>query len=477
MLSVDIKAISGKAAVSGGAINETVLAKRLSFCLAVVIFFITQAWMGVHDFKGDARLYWALSSNILELNFPQTVRGYFYPLLLSPFRAVFDLNASIGLAFLNFGQSLCYGYVFSILLPNVFVYVFGGALTLIRRLLPVVLIAIVFPGVVSFPLSDAPSFCLIVCALACFIRGCEAKSLGGMLAFVLASGGIAYFSYNTRPIYIFSMVVLVFCILFLVPRGRCVRVALSAVFVVGAFFAAAPQMAINYKYYKAPSPFVVTDLNGGSLFVSQMAWGMVVDKYETYMEPMKDHGTPVFYANSKGVEILRSRGGVGSIASYSDIWGVMRAYPLFFAELYLRHIATGLDARDGDVYTTQPSYAKDLRSFLYFFLLSMGLVQLGVSIFSEGFTAVCYVRILLSVVLIIPSIAIVPGAIESRFFFAVYCLAYCALAMLAVRENRWGMQVCFALCLTLSVFLFTQSMSKHPIYQRPESYVLETQSP
>ena len=69
----------------------------LSFLVSVFIFLIAQIAIDAHDFKDDARLYWSPSSTIWDLSFPQTVRGYFYPLLLSPARALFETDIHVGL--------------------------------------------------------------------------------------------------------------------------------------------------------------------------------------------------------------------------------------------------------------------------------------------------------------------------------------------------------------------------------------------
>lgn len=172
-----------------------------AFCCAVAIFFITQVLIDAQGFRGDARLYWALSSDLLDLNFPQSIRGYLYPLLLTPFRFVFNHSEQGGLLALKAGQAVVYSYLFTIVLPDLYHKIFGGSLSTFRRALPAVLIAIIFPGLISYPLSDAPAFGMIVCALAISINASRSQGISRSIALFLFAGLLTYAAYNTRTIY------------------------------------------------------------------------------------------------------------------------------------------------------------------------------------------------------------------------------------------------------------------------------------
>ncbi|WP_214658205.1 hypothetical protein [Pseudomonas folii] len=442
----------------------------VSFISAFIIFFCAQLILDARDFRGDARLYWSLSADLLQFDYPQTIRGYFYPLVLVPFRFLFDFSESVGLFSLKIGQSVAYGYLFSIALPNLYHSVFGGTLSTLRRIIPPILVALIFPGLVSYPLSDAPAFGMLVASAVMVVKALASQSIMRSFSYILIAGLLSYFSYNTRTIYIFSVIALALLVLVFFIRGPLYKLIAVFIFFAGVSLGSAPQMAINYRYSKTFSPFVETDLGGGSLFVHQLAWGMIVDRYETYIEPGAVRGTPVFYANKAGAEILRNHGGFDSL-SISRFLEMMIEHPLVFSGIYVRHIASGLDARDGEVYTQRPSAEKSTRSLMYLFIVIFGLSQLAISFIFKGYNN--FVRkFLFGIVLLLPSVAIIPGAIETRFFFPVYCLAYCAISLENIVRSKFILQMLVVVLFVIPVYAFVQHSIKSPIYQRPESYLI-----
>ncbi|MGK9145091.1 hypothetical protein KXR77_16505 [Xanthomonas euvesicatoria] len=441
--------------------------RALPFIVAAAIFFIAQLIIDARDFTGDAGAYWALSSAIINGTFPQTIRGYAYPLLLTPFRLVFDQSQPAGLLSLKIGQSIGYAYTFSILLPNLYRSIFGEKLSTARRLIPSTLIASVFPGLISYPLSDAPSLGLMALSVYITVNSIRSKSLYGLFA----AGLICYLTYNIRTIYLFSFIALAIVSATFFAKDIQHRAFALATFLAGSLIGALPQIAINHTHHATMSPLVVTDVRGASLFARQLTWGMVVDRYETYIDPGTAKATPTFYANQRGAALLEKNGGFVKNQSFIRMLAIMAKHPITFFQIYLRHTASALDARDGEVYTKQPSAEKNPRSILFLIIVTFGITQLGKAIFFAPSQQTVSARALYTLTLLAPCIAIIPGAIETRFFLPLYCLAYCALAFQEISRRAFFIQLGLAAILTASIYSFVADSVKSPIHSRPESYI------
>lgn len=80
----------------------------------------------------------------------------------------------------------------AILLPNIFVSLIGGKTSFIRRLFTPACVAIFFPGLIAYPLSDLPAICLIITSLALIVYASKQNSLLCGIALALFSGVASY---------------------------------------------------------------------------------------------------------------------------------------------------------------------------------------------------------------------------------------------------------------------------------------------
>ncbi|CAP50979.1 hypothetical protein EIQ06_12070 [Xanthomonas campestris pv. campestris] len=442
-------------------------AELIALFIASSAFFAIQLAIDAKAFTGDAGAYWALSSAITEGTFPKTIRGYSYPLLLTPFRFAFDHSEQAGLLLLKLGQSIGYGYLFSILFPNLYQVIFDAKPSAFTRLIPALLMAFAFPGLISYPLSDAPSLGIMALALYACIKAIKSQSF----SLLIVAGLLAYLAYNTRTIYLFSFFTLMVIAAIFFSKSLKQRFFASTCFLLGALVGAAPQMAINYSHHSTRTPLVVTDVRGAPLFARQLAWGMIVDKYETHIDPQTKKAIPVFYANNNGALILQQNGGFENNQSVVKIAGLMTQHPITFINIYLRHIALALDVRDGEVYTRNPTSEKNIQSLILLSIVLFGLTQLGRAIFFQASSEPVNRRLLYTLVLLAPCIAIIPGAIETRFFLPIHCLSYCALAFGGIKKEAIAMQLACTAILTAAIFTFAAKSADSPIHSRPESYI------
>lgn len=113
------------------------------------------------------------------------------------------------------------------------------------------------------------------------VNSIRSKSLYGLFA----AGLICYLTYNIRTIYLFSFIALAIVSATFFAKDIQHRAFALATFLAGSLIGALPQIAINHTHHATMSPLVVTDVRGASLFARQLTWGMVVDRYETYIDP------------------------------------------------------------------------------------------------------------------------------------------------------------------------------------------------
>lgn len=182
----------------------------------------------------------------------------------------------------------------AILLPNIFVSLIGGKTSFIRRLFTPACVAIFFPGLIAYPLSDLPAICLIITSLALIVYASKQNFLLCGIALALFSGVASYGAYNTRTIYLFTIALLIFLIPTLILREKrtIIRIALTFFFIIGVILTSIPQSLINLKYLNTPTPFVIANFNNTSLFANQLKWGITVQRYETGYIPDIESNIP-----------------------------------------------------------------------------------------------------------------------------------------------------------------------------------------
>ncbi|MDG6399531.1 hypothetical protein QCD79_05955, partial [Pseudomonas quasicaspiana] len=349
--------------------------KLSAFIITLVIVFTTQFSIGAIKFVGDANAYWHYSSFILNFDFPQTMRGYFYPLILAAPRYVFEILPSSGYLAFYILQATIFAYILSIILPHVFTSLLGGKVSIPRRLIPPMLVALFFPGLMAHPLSDLPALCMIVTTLYFLLKVSTQGNLARALFFALLAGITAYGAYSTRTIYLFTLLALIPLIPSLIlrdkPTGQ--KLIFTLFFLVGVSIASIPQVIINLKHLNSPSPLVVTNHKNISLYANQLKWGITIQRYETGYTPENGAIYPIYYLDPVGERVFRDSNLDESPKSVIGFLGLIADNPVSFTQIYSKHFINGLDVRDPDPYTSTLSKDRNLRSFA-----SIGTVMLGI---------------------------------------------------------------------------------------------------
>ena len=462
---------------------------RYQVPLAIVI--ATGLLMAMHESFSfvthhfDSGQYWALAT-FENLGHLPSSRGYVFPFLLLPLNYLCLISPDPALTYRG-GMSLIYGVLLTTLVPAAFREAFGGRISLARRLVPVLLLATLFPGLLLYVLSDLPAMLMAFAALMCTLRALKpTASRRQFIGALFAAGLLMGAAYNTRTIYLFAGIPLGLLVLWTV-RGPRVKAPFSRwlgllAFVAGLIAVSLPQLAINKRTQGINSLAVQSVINSKSLFAIQLAWGMTLQRYETAVQG-EALGAQLYYFDPAGARLFDQVAGGGDLFSIPYYFKVVAQHPLNFLGLYTRHIINGLDVRDGLVYTHKLSPRRNSTALLNFLVLALAVwvvvtirPRSGQPIGTDLWPVPASWPMALAV-LALPVAAIVPGAIETRFFLPVHLLAYCVLAMhfdaAQLKQNfrQHGHAVLLVLVLGAGVFFaVTFSTMANLRYDLPELY-------
>ena len=446
--------------------------QKLHSCWIVFLAFLfLHYYVDVVAFPYDSSHYWRLSDPDTLLSYPKTIRGYFYPLILSPVRMLGRLVADSDLIIFRLASSLVYAFLLTVTVPNLFVNIFGGKVSLVRRIAFSTLVATIFPGLLLFPLSDLPAFLLLFAAVSLAVR---AGRLGTLWPLFWA-GILTSASYNVRTIYLFSFLLLVVIIPFFLLGNKpwATRFMGLMVFILGALIVATPQLFINMRTHGKVTPLVqASDVSSNSLLAAQLRWGIMIQRYETSVRP--DSPAPsIFYLDPAGANLFAAQQVEATPTTVSSYLKLVLKNPTEFMGIYGRHLVNGLDVRDGMVYVKKESGKRSVFSIFNFCILFCGLFILSIhrpAIFR-------FRTLLTTAVLLIPVAAILPGAVETRFFLPLHLMIYGVIAfhfdLRKVRSAIIATPLLVTISLVASLLMFTAittSTMVHSTYSWPLQY-------
>lgn len=378
---------------------------------------------GIVTFQYDALNYWQLSEFQNLLSYPKSIRGYFYPLMLSPVRGLATLIPESDLVIFRVSSSLIFAYLLTITIPDFFANIFGGTVSLVRRVVFSLLVATIFPGLLLFPLSDLPAFILLLAAVSFAL---QARNSGTFWSLFL-SGMLATASYNVRTIYLFSFLVLIVIVPFFLLSNKSWLARLTGlmVFLLGSLIVAAPQMLINVKTHGKVTPLVqASDASGNNpLLAAQLRWGIMIQRYETSVREDTPSAT-VFYLDKAATNLFATEKVEKTPTTITSYVELVLRNPGEFIGIYGRHLVNGLDVRDGMVYVRKESGRRNLFSIFNFCILFVGFFILSI----RNPQKLASSRGLVIGILLIPVAAILPGAVETRFFLPLHLLVYGMIA-------------------------------------------------
>jgi hypothetical protein len=454
----------------------------MCFVLVVAIYAAHLFASGYGQFYYDSGVYWQLgdsfehnghfsllSYHVAPGGYP---RGYSLPLLNHTLHVIASWIGISDVTIMKLFGALMAAVLGVVVLPRLARLLFPRASIGLARMLALnALIFLYWRDHFDFPLSDFPALLVACIGLIGLLRATTAGYVVAGLGFGLAA--------NIRPAYLPAAfaVIVVAALLPRRPWDWRRRSEATALVLAGALLASLPQMLINNHQRGSLSPFVP---GGKNVALLQLSDGMRAQRYETYVGASSGYPQPqVFYFDPATERVLQKEhlaaqtvilGQYAAITRYGQYARVVVHHPLDMAAAYVRRLFNGLDVWYPTPYVRNLSNKPIIFSLLQYTLMFLAIARL---LLPEPRRALGRIRWIGIVILLIPCLTAVPGAVEPRFFLPLQMLIYMlvcfgpdtkALLLAGSVGRRAALAVSYVafllVCLTLSSA--TLSELQHP---------------
>jgi hypothetical protein len=386
---------------------------------------------GYDSFYYDATEYWRLGDRFQHnghfslVAYDSPWRGYSVPLLNHVLQVLATAGGLGGVTIVKIFGALLAATLGVIVIPRLARQLFPAASIGPGRVLGLnALVFLHWRDHFDFPLSDFPSILVVMMGVLGLLRATTSGYLVCGLCFGLAA--------NMRPAYIVAAIA-AGGVAGLLPLRRWnwrQRGAAATLVLAGALVVSLPQMLINHHQRGTWSPVIS---KAREITLLQLWQGMRAQKYETYVGSGAGYPRPdVFYLDPATRHVVEEEhvsparhfyGGATYIEfpSYRKYVGMVLHHPAEMAAAYVRRIFNGLDVQ----YPTP--YVRDLRdrstvlSLLQYTLIFLALARL---VLPDARRALGRIRWAGIVLLIVPCVTAVTGAVEPRFFLPLQLLIY-----------------------------------------------------
>lgn len=173
-----------------------------------------------------------------------------------------------------------------------------------------------------------------------------------------------------------------------------------------------PQGIINY--FQSGKYGLSVPTNG--LMLQQMYWGLQYQRYDTYINYLNDLSHPlpqVYFMDPVGNRILEAMK-VDSFSSWNEYFNIFIHYPIDVLEIYLRHFVNFLFPCWPKLYIENLNSSKWLLGVVGLSIIFLGVLCMVFKCIQSN------KALFLMVPIVIPSIMIIPGAVEYRFSLGIY---------------------------------------------------------
>lgn len=390
--------------------------RRWRFLTFAVIFFVSYAIcliVSKNGFPYDAGDYWERGKQLINPNLiSDGFRGYIFPLFLG----ICDFIGGAG--FWRIANSFLISVCFVFFVPELFdIKDKCSGMVNIKMMAVYGFFVFFFFGLLAYPLSDFPA--MSVCILACCLKNrifYEQKTLKCGMIFLLSLllGACLYWMYNIRTIYLFSAVYLVFSIVYnFYKSGGAIKTKLLSVsgLLAGFLLSSLPQAYGNWQRTGKASFAVQTE----NLMSRQLYWGLLYQRYDTYIGTQVEF-PQIYFIDDVGTRILDIEGLSANSPSLRQYVLLCLKYPFEIIGIYIRHIINILTPLWPDIYVTDLErniFIISISAFTCFFLFVYIYI-------CDGFqNRKLFCRF---IPLLIPVLFIIPGAVEVRYFAALYLM-------------------------------------------------------
>lgn len=423
-------------------------------------------------FLWDSHIYYNVGDAIFDgglVAWPSDAvyRGYVWPLIVTICKRLLGwtiLNERMSFTILI---SIVYGFVLAWIVVKVSEYLFQRSITMPQVVLPVIWMSTFWWGLLAYPLSDIPA-CLMTAAAVILLWEIRNRLLSKKAIFFksMLLGICAYGAYNIRTMY-----VVIWPLIFLPMVYDCIKSnkdrakSLTALLlaVIGFCMIAWPQYRINQTKTGKTTPMIQT----GMLFntdLDLMTWQCVVglqyQRYDTYLgkNMTGTEAHPMYFSDPLREEFLAE--GCEVIRTKPQFIEYMLRNPVRAAGVYGRHYINLLDNRYPETYVQDLERGREPEVIIQYLMWFFGGVTLAYFYCqrnkieeqkTRGWFAHWFDKkgLFLLIWILAPMLA-AAGAIELRFFFAVYLLLYVFLANLPqidglgtfIKNNKWMIAGC-----------------------------------
>lgn len=193
---------------------------------------------------------------------------------------------------------------------------------------------------------------------------------------------------------------------------------------------------------------------------------------------------PIYYVDPVGEHVFNKHNIGTAHATIPWYFGILASEPSSFLRIYTKHFFNGLDIRDGDPYTTTRSKENDYLSISSISISILGLLIFFHLVFKQsdsrelGITRDTFPRAAWALVILLPVFAILPGAIETRFFLPLHLMAYCSIAFGTFTQNmdylpkkRAILIVVIYLAIVATAYDSAKESISNPVYEVPKEYI------
>ena len=392
----------------------------------------------------DANNYWELGRQYGKtgafqfLSFTDSLRGYFFPLLLAPLAILGPHIDCSPIALMRPLGAIMAAVLFGALGPALWRAIgvpTSSRVSLFRRLVFGVLGFALWRDYFNFSLTDFPALFALATTLWALLSG---RSVGKSLLSGVALGAAV----NMRPVLLAALPFVGLLALLpepdqASPAGGLRRQGAWAhrgVVALGLTLVLAPQFYLNKHHFGVGTPWVLArqPAENNGLYLKQLSWGLQYQKYETNIG--KDYPTAeMFFLDQRGAALLNTSAG-GRLGGQSQYLVLALQHPLALLGVWQRHLFNGLDLQYPSPYIKKVYVRTWPLAWLNYTVLFGGLAVLLSKLKRRGASLRVW---LVLAALLMPCVAAVPVAVECRFFLPLHLVLSAAVAFGAQPMRAW----------------------------------------
>ena len=402
----------------------------------LVVFLINIAF--IHLFPNtlmayDSHDYFLKSYNFVNengfsfLNYPHYFRGYVYPFYIFFCRNLFGFLGFTDIDSFKVANALG----LSIFLGGILPYYLKSVLKVRTSILQVAILSIVlnffYPGLMQSTLTDMFAVIFYLMGIFIFIDIYKNRQRSTIFIFFASffASSFFYFAYNARTIYMFSVaIVFISFIVYMMKNTRYLQMSIAiCAIVIGITIAALPQIAVNYQTTNKISYSVPVQVIPGmteNLNLFQLRAGIMYQRYQTYVGNDQTINPGNAYYDLTGMDVLDIEN-VEYFESYGHYISVVLKHPFKMLGVYFRNICNFLDNRFGEIYVLDLKTNKTLHVTTNLLILSIFGTGLYFTLKNKKMNSLFIVNM---ISFIMPSLFLIPGAPEIRFFIPVFLYIY-----------------------------------------------------